>query len=150
MELEKKRVWIAGRYWFKDPPSTNTNEELLKNGIEYCQVCHLTIENTHCFQYEQQKKWHPNCFRCVSCSNRLDASSALFLPANNALYCQSCCATSTDEGIPLACVHITLLKQYLNSLKLYLAKLSTSSSSSNASIFGGKYSFRFILKCTHM
>lgn len=137
LELEKKRVWIAGRYWFKDPPPTNTNEELLKNGIEYCQVCHLTIENTHCYQYEQQRKWHPNCFRCTRCSNPLDASSALFSPSSNTLYCQSCFATNGDEGVPLAsCIHITLLKQYLDSLKLYLAKLSASSSSSNAHIFG--------------
>lgn len=126
MELEKKRVWIAGRYWFKDPPTTTK----MDTTADQCNSCHLTIEETDCYENgSQHLKWHPLCFHCSNCSNQLDEKSALLLN-NTTLYCQSCCTQQNDTQ---TCTHVTLLQQYLFNLKLYLSKISFSSSASSSS-----------------
>lgn len=152
LELEKKRVWIAGRYWFKDPPpvliqkATKAGEEDELN----CYNCHLIIQDTDCYTYQQheeqeiiKKQWHPECFICNTCSVGLDEKSAAVLNRTTwLLFCQSCSTTTNDVSQQQAggvFTHVTLLQQYLFHLKFYLAKLSThpSSSSSAPSLFSG-------------
>ncbi|GAA5805745.1 hypothetical protein HPULCUR_011270 [Helicostylum pulchrum] len=130
LELEKKRVWIAGRYWFKDPPLAD-QDYLTSATAGQCNSCHLLIEDTDCYQNSTlHLRWHPSCFSCITCSMPLDENSALL---NNAtLYCQACCTTDAQT-----CTHVTLLQQYLYSLKLYLARLSSLSSSSTSTTFIG-------------
>lgn len=134
MELEKKRVWIAGRYWFKDPPTT-TKMDITAG---QCSSCHLAIEETDCYENDlEHLKWHPACFHCSLCSIQLDEKSALLLKNTTALFCQSCCTHQNDTQ---TCTHVTLLQQYLFNLKLYLSKLSfnSSASSSSSSFIGAK------------
>ncbi|KAG2234085.1 hypothetical protein INT48_000262 [Thamnidium elegans] len=128
--LHLKRVWIAGRYWFKDPPLAD-QDYLTSTTAGQCNSCHLLIQDTDCYQNSTQHlRWHPSCFSCITCSILLDQNSALL---NNAtLYCQSCCTTDAQT-----CTHVTLLQQYLYDLKLYLARLSSSSSSSTSTTFIG-------------
>lgn len=134
MELEKKRVWIAGRYWFKDPPLAD-QDYLTSTTAGQCDSCHLLIEDTDCYQNSAQHlRWHPSCFSCSTCSIPLDQNSALL---NNAtLYCQACCTTDAQN-----CTHVTLLQQYLYNLKLFLARLSSLSSSSTSTTFIGGIPF---------
>lgn len=129
LELEKKRVWIAGRYWFKDPPII---EGITARYEEYvhCQSCQLPISDPSSvkdFYQFQEIKWHPACFYCSTCSISLSHTTPFVL--NNAtLYCQSCCTTTQDAQ---NCTHVTILQQYLQNLKLYLTKLSTHNNSLN-------------------
>jgi uncharacterized CHY-type Zn-finger protein len=132
LELEKKRGWIAGRYWFKDPPAISPAKEEEFNN---CYKCHLIIQNTDCYAYKETK-WHPECFICNTCSTKLNETSSLLNTSNFILYCQSCCttATATTNNVLQPCTHVTLLQLYLFNLKFYLAKLfSTSSSASSTS-----------------
>lgn len=128
MELEKKRVWIAGRYWFKDPPTTTK----MDSDAGQCHSCHLLIEETDCYEnIRQHLKWHPSCFHCSHCSILLNEKSALLV--GTTLYCQACCTNQQQNEDTQTCTHVTLLQQYLFNLKLYLSKLSFSSSASSSS-----------------
>jgi hypothetical protein len=115
LELEKKRVWIAGRYWFKDPP-TNIEEY-------HCQTCQLPVEND--FYQCNEKKWHSYCFHCSTCANE-----AYFLLNNATLHCQSCICTTVIKDAQV-CTHVTILQQYLHNLKSYLTKLTTQNNNIN-------------------
>lgn len=119
LELEKKRVWIAGRYWFKDPPSTINQQEL----IQECTQCHLLIQDTACYQCQSLHiKWHPDCFKCSICSTLLNEKTAHL--QQEALLCQSCCAK--DDPSILSCTRVCSLEQSLIGLKLYLANTTAS------------------------
>ncbi|KAI9478366.1 MAG: hypothetical protein EXX96DRAFT_570568 [Benjaminiella poitrasii] len=137
--LEKKRVWIAGRYWFKDNLPATTKREVL---TEACHQCNKKIENTDCFQYQPLLlKWHPHCFRCSVCSLKPSASlneslnnSAsvpmfLYSSSNNTLYCQTCYNyldhIDNDNNInSMRCTHVSFLQQNLQNLKICLTKIS--------------------------
>lgn len=123
LELEKKRVWIAGRYWFEDPPLTTIKEEL----IQECTQCHLLIQDTHCYQCQPRLiKWHPACFKCSVCSTLLDEQTARLQEV--VLFCLSCC-TLKDDPSALLCTRVCSLQQILIGLKLYLATTTAATTS---------------------
>lgn len=112
-ELEKKRVWIAGRYWFKDPPSTTILEDLTTS----CSQCHNTINNDDCFQSDQLQ-WHVSCFRCSKCTCQLHLNNAVLV--SGVLYCSNC-QQQSDSSFTLSYSY----QQNLHHLKIYLSKISS-------------------------
>lgn len=127
MELEKKRVWIAGRYWFKDPPATSTTNNNTDQ-VDICCQCQLVIQDSDCYSF-QHLQWHPSCFQCSKCKTLLDETKALLL--ENVLYCQSCCELDATSPSIAQCRHVSLLQHNLNHLKAYLAKMSTTTAASS-------------------
>ncbi|KAL9541125.1 hypothetical protein MBANPS3_009300 [Mucor bainieri] len=125
LELEKKRVWIAGRYWFKDPPATTANDQAAHSHTNVCCQCQSAIQNTDCYT-SAQWQWHPSCFQCSKCTTSLNETSALLL--ENALYCPSCCELDANHPSIARCTHVTLLEHSLNQLKAYLSTMSTTKS----------------------
>ncbi|GAN09776.1 LRG1 protein [Mucor ambiguus] len=124
LELEKKRVWIAGRYWFKDPPATTTGDYTAHSQVNICCQCQSTIQDTD-YYTSSHWQWHPSCFQCSKCTAALTETSALLL--ENALYCSSCCELDTNHSSIARCTHVTLLQQNLNQLKAYMSTMSTKS-----------------------
>ncbi|KAI7906100.1 uncharacterized protein BX663DRAFT_498779 [Cokeromyces recurvatus] len=123
--LEKKRVWIAGRYWFKDnlPMASTINEEI-------CHQCNQSLKDTDCFLYQlQYLKWHPHCFSCSVCSSLNESntnSMLLYSSVNNALYCQNCFNSTEhkENDSNMRCTYVSLLQQNLQNMKVCLTKIS--------------------------
>ncbi|KAI8997517.1 hypothetical protein BDB01DRAFT_42740 [Pilobolus umbonatus] len=113
LELEKRRVWMAGKYWFKDPPLLN-----MDLNTDLCYECHRRIVDTECYRYRNMARWHPECFRCKRCSSRMTDKEAV-LTSSFVLYCNSCC---TEKGA--ICAHVSVLAQYLYTLKIFLSRIS--------------------------
>lgn len=134
LQLEKKRVWIAGRYWFKDPPETTASDQTAHNYTNICCQCQSTIQDTDCYT-SSQWQWHPSCFRCSKCSASLNETNALLL--ENALYCPSCCELDVNHSSVARCTHVTLLQFSLNQLKAYLSTMSTRSTPAITSNLNG-------------
>ncbi|KAI8331966.1 hypothetical protein EDC96DRAFT_526770 [Choanephora cucurbitarum] len=109
LELQRKRVWISGRYWFNDTPPPNS--VAISN---ICQRCQAAIMDTDCYQW-QQYKWHPDCFVCRTCSMPLDELTSLMI--SNAAYCSSC---SQEDGP--AASYVSMLAQQIDQLKASLSK----------------------------
>ncbi|CAO3595110.1 unnamed protein product [Absidia cylindrospora] len=146
LELERKRVWVGGRYWFKEDPflgvldssSKHDNTPLLTNQHQdilwdQCYSCQQLIDED-CYQYENRFRWHPSCFVCSQCRNVFTNLSTVQFSANSAsgshvLLCSQC-STSTvtcqqnyqGAAHPLF-IHMTQLQHYLYILKLVLARL---------------------------
>ncbi|KAG1112877.1 hypothetical protein G6F42_014618 [Rhizopus arrhizus] len=120
LELEKKRVWIAGRYWFKDPPAMSDNT-INSDYSNICCQCQSTIQDTD-YYASSHLQWHPTCFQCSKCTASLNDTNALLL--ENVLYCQSCC--DMDPSVA-KCTYVTLLQHNLNQLKAHLSTMSTKS-----------------------
>ncbi|CEP10935.1 hypothetical protein [Parasitella parasitica] len=118
--LEKKRVWIAGRYWFKDPPATTPATQK----SDLCSQCQAIIQETDCYT-AQQLQWHPSCFQCSQCQAALNEADALLV--ETALYCQSCLPENASRLSAASCQHTSLLQHNLNRLRAYLATLTTAS-----------------------
>ncbi|KAI8384769.1 uncharacterized protein BYT42DRAFT_612443 [Radiomyces spectabilis] len=123
LQLEKKRVWIAGRYWFKDSPFPKTvGLDLTLAGR--CRGCSQTIEEA-CYMV-QNYRWHSSCFVCHRCQRRLvDAqfSTKVRLYENDRqtiLLCDACERNDTNE---CDIVTVSQLDQYLYLLKMALARL---------------------------
>lgn len=138
LELEKKRVWIAGRYWFKDTPITPAASATITNANNMCCLCHLSIQDTHYYEYRQQQnqqqqqqllQWHPSCFQCSQCNISLNETEALLL--DKTLYCQSCCNLDVNHPSIARCTRISLLQYNLNQLKAYLATATNKTASSS-------------------
>lgn len=108
-ELDKKRVWIAGRYWFKEEDVKTVDF------ISTCMVCHESILSEGCYQCLPHK-CHPQCFQCTQCSTQLSINSAVFTPSNK-LYCNTC-HPAIEQKISFSYSY----EQQLNHLKYYLAK----------------------------
>ncbi|KAI7849537.1 hypothetical protein BDC45DRAFT_271959 [Circinella umbellata] len=71
--LEKKRVWMAGRYWFKEDPffhasssSCYSQQDIILN---QCQRCFRSIDD-ECFK-KGALRWHTSCFICTRCHRPL-------------------------------------------------------------------------------
>ncbi|KAI9248063.1 hypothetical protein BDA99DRAFT_252600 [Phascolomyces articulosus] len=70
--LEKKRVWMAGRYWFKEDPfflpssSSPLSDDIL---VDKCQRCFRSIDD-ECFK-KGPLRWHTSCFICTRCHRPL-------------------------------------------------------------------------------
>ncbi|KAI8638170.1 hypothetical protein BD408DRAFT_423443 [Parasitella parasitica] len=126
LELEKKRVWIAGRYWFKDPPATTAATQ----PSDICSQCQAPIQETDCYS-AHQLQWHPSCFQCSHCHVALNETSALVL--DGALHCQSCCQLDATHPSIAQCTHVSLLQHNLNRLRVYLATLTSSTTKDAAS-----------------
>ncbi|KAI8075382.1 uncharacterized protein B0P05DRAFT_547296 [Gilbertella persicaria] len=114
LELEKKRVWIAGRYWFKDPPTPTTTTTTATTQV--CLKCQQAILDTDCYQWHNLK-WHPACFICQVCSTQLNHLTAHIV--DKSPYCASC-KSQGDRDI----IHITLLTRQIEQLKAYLNQSS--------------------------
>ncbi|ORY92273.1 hypothetical protein BCR43DRAFT_86974 [Syncephalastrum racemosum] len=65
LPLEQRRVWMAGRYWFKD----NQRNQWPSSMVEQCQRCRQTLEEA-CIQ-KGTLRWHPTCFNCARCHKSL-------------------------------------------------------------------------------
>ena len=116
-------MWIAGRYWFKDPPATTANDQHAHSSTtNMCCQCQSMIQDTDCYM-STQGQWHPSCFQCAKCTTSLNETSALLL--ENALYCPSCCELNANHPSVARCTHVTLLQHSLNQLKAYLSTMST-------------------------
>lgn len=113
LELDKKRVWIAGRYWFKDPPIPSPESTT-------CHSCQQPIQNESCFQQSDPLlQWHFGCFQCNTCAKPLTLQNAVLL--SSTLYCTTCQNESTSKAT------ITISNSYqqsLNHVRTYLAKVS--------------------------
>ncbi|SAM04290.1 hypothetical protein [Absidia glauca] len=152
LELDRKRVWVGGRYWFKEDPipklvdpsaATFTNNstttlcanQQLEKAWGQCHSCHQSIDDD-CFQHANQERWHPACFVCAKCQHPLanDLLSARFTSksattsAARVLLCNQCATDIIVTGQSAhqdttACSFIHLTQlQHY----LYLLKLSLS------------------------
>ncbi|CEG71946.1 hypothetical protein RMATCC62417_07586 [Rhizopus microsporus] len=117
LELEKKRVWIAGRYWFKDPPSLEKLPQII-----LCGKCNLGISDEYYSCKDKNVQWHPYCFTCSACSSDLKLADQIALDPSNALLCQAC-RHSNSSIFP--CTRVSLLHQHLQSLKLHVSRMSS-------------------------
>ncbi|KAI9484416.1 hypothetical protein BDB00DRAFT_878897 [Zychaea mexicana] len=66
--LEKKRVWMAGRYWFKDEPFFHSSSEGTIS-VDRCQRCFRAIDD-ECLK-KGALRWHTSCFICTRCHRPL-------------------------------------------------------------------------------
>ncbi|KAF7728777.1 hypothetical protein EC973_005615 [Apophysomyces ossiformis] len=120
LQLEKKRVWIAGRYWFKDDP-LGIDPATVTSESDRCRRCSKLIED-ECFQ-KGHDRWHTSCFFCSQCGYRISQNlQKTFLAEEDTLLCGSC---SKDYPLPSEpnVVHVTQSEQYLYLLKVALARL---------------------------
>ncbi|ORZ22220.1 hypothetical protein BCR42DRAFT_487805 [Absidia repens] len=146
LELERKRVWVGGRYWFKEDPflsvlgsSANHDKASLYTKQhqdilwDQCHSCQQLIDED-CYQYENRFRWHPSCFVCSQCRHVFTNLITVQFSANSAsgshvLLCSQC-STSPVTGqqnyhgtvYPLF-TYMTQLQHYLYILKLVLARL---------------------------
>ncbi|KAI8385597.1 hypothetical protein BD560DRAFT_431005 [Blakeslea trispora] len=104
LELQRKRVWISGRYWFSDTPTHNS---VIASNV--CQRCQAIIMDTDCYRW-QQYKWHSDCFVCRTCSMPLDELTSFMI--NNTAYCSSC---RHEDGEPAS--YVSVLAQQIDQLK---------------------------------
>ena len=81
LPLEKKRVWMAGRYWFKDEPIPLASEQTI-TAVDQCQYCKTVIED-ECLR-RGPLKWHLACFTCTICDTSLASrlSNACLVQSN--------------------------------------------------------------------
>lgn len=76
--MEKKRVWLAGRFWFKDEAAAlyATNEmgfirELGQKKQHTCYRCDQIIhQDEECYRHGPLE-WHALCFCCTKCHRSL-------------------------------------------------------------------------------
>ncbi|KAI8988517.1 hypothetical protein BDF20DRAFT_856159 [Mycotypha africana] len=127
-ELDKRRIWIAGRPMFKDMP--NPSVDIAGIPVIKCNVCHQDIANMDYFVCQQQT-WHVNCLKCGICSQSLNEKSTLVVA--DTPYCRSCCIDSDSTKIRY-CKLVTPLEHSLERLKLFLAKMSFDTTASHITI----------------
>ncbi|KAI8343292.1 hypothetical protein BC941DRAFT_410945 [Chlamydoabsidia padenii] len=156
LELDRKRVWVGGRYWFKeDPvpklldPTATTNFTNMDNSDgstttlctnqhqektwDLCYSCRQTIDKD-CFQHANLERWHPSCFTCSKCQHPFakDLLSARYLSINTStarvLLCNQCATDIIVTGQSAHQDTTTCSFIHLTQLQhyLYLLKLSLS------------------------
>ncbi|ORZ10836.1 hypothetical protein BCR42DRAFT_107322 [Absidia repens] len=150
LELDRKRVWIGGRYWFKedpfpnllDPLSLGTNHHQETTTWSQCYLCRQSIYSD-CFQHTNQKMWHSSCFVCSKCQHPLsnDLSAARLDMNSDSAICVLLCDQCTTSNITTrqsqvdttksSFVHLTELQHYIYLLKLALARLHFAMNSSD-------------------
>ncbi|KAI8144759.1 hypothetical protein BJV82DRAFT_58435 [Fennellomyces sp. T-0311] len=131
--LEKKRVWMAGRYWFKDEPFQPSSDDTL--AVDRCQRCFRSIDD-ECLK-KGALRWHTSCFICTRCHKplakelqraRLGHSVPTASDQHPVLLCNICCTDKrnhhSDSQEPLF-AHISRLEQYLDHVRAALARLYT-------------------------
>ncbi|KAI8079798.1 uncharacterized protein BX664DRAFT_341477 [Halteromyces radiatus] len=125
LELERKRVWIGGRYWFKEDPFP-LDRFKLDHPQEQCYSCKQPIDND-CYQHENhQEQWHPSCFICSKCqhplTNDLLIARCINESGTRVLVCDPC-ITHNDDNDNNTFIHLTQLQYYIYLLKLALSRL---------------------------
>lgn len=96
LPLEQRRVWMAGRYWFKD----DQHNQWPSSMVEQCQRCRQILEDA-CIQ-KGVSRWHVSCFNCARCHRPLATElhhSRLIMtgPQGEVLLC---CEICTERSIP--------------------------------------------------
>ncbi|CAO3585841.1 unnamed protein product [Absidia cylindrospora] len=149
LELDRKRVWIGGRYWFKEDPFPNlldsssfgTNHQQETTMWSQCYLCRQSIYSD-CFQHTNQKMWHSTCFVCSKCQHPLTSdlpAARLDMDSDSAMHVLLCdqCTTpnittrqSQLDTTKSSFVHLTELQHYIYLLKLALARLHFAMNSS--------------------
>ncbi|ORX43476.1 RhoGAP-domain-containing protein [Hesseltinella vesiculosa] len=123
LELEKKRVWIGGRYWFKDdafhnflatmscPLLSQCNED----EDDHCTGCHQAM-TTDAYQVGYER-WHSKCFVCNQCNTSLISQQQVLYATTSGLVCNTCHPDSAVASQPM--IHLTPLQH-----EFYLVKLA--------------------------
>ncbi|KAI8340036.1 hypothetical protein BC941DRAFT_239349 [Chlamydoabsidia padenii] len=158
LELERKRVWIGGRYWFKEEPFPklpldsptlpSQNDTILGTNQhlpwDHCYTCQQPID-TDCYQHTNREQWHPSCFVCSSCHSPLvnDLSLARLsldtVSGTKSLYCHSCANTVASDPqqndiTTSSFTYLSQLQYYMSLLKLALTQLYLDMDSSSATM----------------
>ncbi|KAG1456551.1 hypothetical protein G6F56_006803 [Rhizopus delemar] len=112
LALEKKRVWISGKYWFKDAP-------LVEERILMCSKCKSIISKDYYTCKEKDLQWHRVCFQCSVCSGQIRERDQVSFEQTNEVVC---CATPDQTFY--TCTYVSFLQHLLYDLKLHLSQLS--------------------------
>lgn len=160
--MDQKRVWIGGRYWFKEEPFPKLSLEPSSSTINHkdtalgppawdqCYSCHQSIDSD-CYQHANQEQWHPSCFLCSACHAPLLTDLTLVqlsidsASETKSLLCNSCADTPPHSHTkPSPFVHLSQLQYYLYLLKLALTELSVTMNSSSGKINSPSLSFTYL------
>ncbi|KAI9260172.1 hypothetical protein BY458DRAFT_588349 [Sporodiniella umbellata] len=112
LALEKKRVWVSGKYWFKDAP-------LVEERILTCNQCKLAIMQDYYTVKDKDLLWHRPCFQCSVCSSQIKEWDLVAFGQKDELVC----CTTPDQPL-YACTYVSFLQHLLYDLKFYLSQLS--------------------------
>lgn len=111
LALEKKRVWIDGRYWFKE------NIAQIEQLNITCHQCNLTI--TEEYYTCRELYWHPSCFQCSVCSEHINYKEPVAFDERN----QPICCAVPNQTL-FTCTYVSLLQHLLYNLKLHLSQVT--------------------------
>ncbi|KAI9315579.1 hypothetical protein BX666DRAFT_1957061 [Dichotomocladium elegans] len=122
--LENKRVWMAGRYWFKNEPIPMVYDS---EGDSLCQQCTKSIRED-CIR-SGTLLWHMSCFACTRCRRHLvkEIHRARIGQATNdhgvILLCNTCCSDRGESIQDTPFTYSTRLDQFLDLVKTTLGRL---------------------------
>ncbi|KAI9020059.1 hypothetical protein CLU79DRAFT_756936 [Phycomyces nitens] len=111
--LDNMRVWIAGRYYFKDAPLFLSDIEIGHNMpiSDNCRACSLAINNDKHIQ-QGSYRWHTACFVCKVCQCKLGKNLTKTREIGGTetfLFYFQCCTTNDDQGA--LCLVTPLIQQ---------------------------------------
>lgn len=142
LPLESQRIWMAGRYWFKDESSNmmtatvhdnnNNNMEVMtyQRNVSQCQHCNQPVDD-ECIR-KGVFRWHILCFQCTQCHYQLDKEldrarldeTQLTLEHGVILFCNDCCTNKGCQEPPF--IYMSRWEQCLDLVKSALGQLYSS------------------------
>ncbi|KAL0083670.1 hypothetical protein J3Q64DRAFT_1822765 [Phycomyces blakesleeanus] len=110
--LDNMRVWIAGRYYFKDAPLFLSDIEIARmySIPDNCKACSLPIHDKHV--QKGSNRWHTACFACKVCQRKLGKNLTKTREIGGTetfLFYFQCCTSHDNQGA--LCLVTPLIQQ---------------------------------------